>query len=1112
MRDGDDVVLRAGSAAAAAEIGRRMPMLGSLSGEAIRLDRTVRSEDTEEDPRVALDACRQFGLRSVLVTVVRDQSGPIGVLKLVDLLPGRFGDAEADSLEILAETLGAVLQRQRSGEEAARALRIQAGILAMQHRLATTGEDLQAAMELVTQCTLELTGADGVAIALVDGDDLVNRAASGVAAERVGIRIGRRGSLVGLAMDENEVLRCDDSELDDRVNREYFRAFGLRSAVVAPLRVDGATVGAIRVMCIRSNAFAPIDVGSLQIIGECLGVAMQRVEAAGRLHRSAAQYRLLFAAHPLPMWVYDAETLRFVAVNDSAIAQYGFSSDEFLAMTIRDIRPPSTWPAFDKSIAGLGDAPQSVGVWEHRRKDGTSIDVEVNLSTIMFGGRSARLALASDVTERRRTERQLAKSKGLLDMATRLSRVGGWTFDLPSRQFTWSDELCALYGLPAGTQLGIDKAYDFFTPSSRVLMDQAAALGRSEGASYDLELEANTADGRHIWVRAIGQIVRDATGAIVGGQGAVQDITEKKRADEKLRALAASLTTTLESITDAFYTLDNEWRFTYVNSKAERLLQHSRGEMMGRVIWDLLPRLIGTEFETRFREAMTSDRTVGFESFYEPWKQWFEVNAYPSEAGLTVYFHDTTARRLAQEGLRTLNETLEAKVAERTADLEQARLGAEAASRAKSAFVATMSHEIRTPMNGVIGMIDLLHQTQLAPEQSRMLGVARDSAHALLAIVEDILDFSKIESGKVELEHLPLSVAGVVEGVAALVVSMAAGKGVALKIDVDASLPATILGDAGRLRQVLINLLSNAIKFSAGGVAPSVSVRAAASDRDGGGLDVRLEVEDNGVGMDAETIARLFAPFSQADASTTRRFGGTGLGLAISRHLVALMGGSIEVRSEVGVGSVFTVRMPCIVAASSLVAVEPGPLIEVLAEASTAAQVALARNSCLVLVAEDNEINQQVIMLQLGRLGYRAEVVGDGRQALALWRSGRFGIVLTDLQMPEMDGYELTATIRASEIGGSGEGIPIIALTANAVKNEAARCRDAGMDDCLTKPVQMALLDATLRRWMGGRGDDGADNEKAGEPATTRDSPAVDSDRRDWTRTMPRGDRRGTQG
>ena len=616
-------------------------------------------------------------------------------------------------------------------------------------------------------------------------------------------------------------------------------------------------------------------------------------------------------------------------------------------------------------------------------------------------------------------------------------------------------------------------------------------------------------------------------------------------------------------------------------------------------------------------------------------------------------------QKRAEEALRHLNAELENKVLARTADLEQARHDAENANQAKSSFLAAMSHEIRTPMNGVIGMIDVLHQSSLKGFQVEMVDLIRESAYSLLGIINDILDFSKIEAGKLEVEHAPTRVAGVVEHVCGMLDSMAEKKGVELTLFTDPAIPAEVLGDPLRLRQVLVNIVNNAIKFSGKQQSGKVSVRAllvergpdehgrfplpnpppqagegaTESLRDVNQILLEFRITDNGIGMDEETLAGLFTPFTQADISTTRRFGGTGLGLSIAHHLMKLMGGKITVQSEPGKGSTFTVQLPfelpaevgrdlsrhddgvglkpeehmgghppdlqglsCLVvggaeslagdlstyltydgarveraqnladAAELAGTLPPGlwvwvidadgeppapdelraaarahlplpmpspqsspasgrgserekqlliPAVvigrgqrrklrvddaglvlvdgNVLTRGTLLKAVAIAagrtsveqetpppgksaekfsppsrddalRQGRLILVAEDNETNQKVILRQLALLGFAADVADNGRIALERWQGDGYALLLSDLHMPEMDGYELTAAIRAAEQGL--RHIPIVALTANALKGEADHCRAIGMDEYLSKPVQLADLKMALEKWL----------------------------------------------
>jgi signal transduction histidine kinase len=434
---------------------------------------------------------------------------------------------------------------------------------------------------------------------------------------------------------------------------------------------------------------------------------------------------------------------------------------------------------------------------------------------------------------------------------------------------------------------------------------------------------------------------------------------------------------------------------------------------------------------------------------------WFMIRQFTRPLGES-FNRMTDALAVSEKQIREQQELLERNVKDRTEQLEQATRTAQAASQAKSEFLANISHELRTPLNGVIGMLDIALDQDLNGELAEQLQTAQHCAHSLLSLLNDILDLSKIEAGKMTLETIPFDVRALMADCIKAHQPKAQENSVALLSEVSPNVPQEIIGDPLRIRQILANLISNAVKFTEHG---SVAVRMDGQFSHGSEFTLRFTVEDSGTGIPADKLLYIFDQFTQADGSVSRKYGGTGLGLAITRKLVELHRGEINVNSELGRGTAFTVTLQC--EARAAVSGNPGAST---APGSAASRAGVPDNAVRILVVEDNQVNQKVVTAVLRKRGFYIELANDGQEALnKLYKSAAFDLILMDVQMPVLDGLEATRLIRKEP---RWKQLPIIAMTAHAMNGDKERCLEAGMSGYISKPVHPSLLLSTVDEFL----------------------------------------------
>jgi PAS domain S-box-containing protein len=791
------------------------------------------------------------------------------------------------------------------------------------------------------------------------------------------------------------------------------------------------------------------------------------------------------------VWVFDGAG-RTLYANRAVADLLGVDESELVALTLFDpldeVGRAQMAAHLEDLAEGRVNESEVECLW-HRR-DGEQVWVLVRESTLYdeHGTVQGYLHSISDYSDRRRLFEEVQQSRTMLAEAQRIAKVGSWEWDLRRGRISASDELHAIYAIPREDFGGsFDAFMDLVHADDRSTVDAAVQAALEGEDAFEFEARVHRGDASTMWIRGRGEVFRDPHGEPVWARGTHQDISDVKRSALALQDLLAQNT-----LMQAVATAANEAETLAEVLGVGRSLLIDHDDWVRGVAFVLDPDRPGAVVALDPDvEPYPRERRIAVEVMRRRGQVWDEetdpqspaigfplVVAGEAVAVLVVTASTPFERHEMIRGMIEHAAVQLGRVAERekaARELAAARDAAMAASRQKSEFLAAMSHEIRTPLNGVIGLNDLLLRTELDAHQHRLAAGAQVASRALLAVINDILDFSKIEAGKLELESVDFEVRAVFDQVASVLAESARSKGLELLVSCHPDVPDWLNGDPTRLAQVLTNLGSNAVKFTPEG---EVSIRAVVHADDDGSVVLRVEVVDDGVGVEPEKLEHIFAPFTQADSSTTRQYGGTGLGLAISSEIVAALGGQIGADSEPGKGSSFwfTARF----ARARRRATEP---------AAGPARDALAGRT--VLVVDDNANNRLILGEHLGRwqaVATSADSVPVALEHLrAAAEAGRpVDAVLLDLAMPDLDGMDLAALVRADE---RLAGTPLIMLTSMDGPPDAT-LRDAGIVECLTKPVLARDVHEALVRALGSLPDEHPRRQngpaRTGEPSGVR--------------------------
>jgi len=788
----------------------------------------------------------------------------------------------------------------------------------------------------------------------------------------------------------------------------------------------------------------------------------ERREFEEKVKKSEEKFRKMFEMHDSIMYIIDPASGEIIDANISAAKFYGYSVEELRGMNISQINALSPSLVHEEMMKALRE-DKNFFIFPHKLKDGAIKTVEVHSSPVKIDDKEALFSVVIDVTAQKKAEMRLKESEEMLRAIYDILPVG---ISITDRNGNIVD--C---NIASEKLLGITKeeylTRNYKSKEWQVLRSDMTLMPTEEYPSvkalafqvpvYNEEMGIARDDGI-VWLSVSAMpIINESYGVVI----AYVDITQSRKKEEELNNERNFANTVFDTANSIIAVIDRNGSMVKFNKSAENFTGYSRDEIREPFFWAnfLLPEQRDS-VKSVFERVINGEITPRYENYW------------CSKDGKTKLFDWTNALILDDTERMTHLVTVGMDMTETKKiqkELLEAKLEAENANIAKSQFLANMSHEIRTPMNAIMGLSQLLLSMNLEHMQKDYVEKINSSSRLLLSIINDILDFSKIEAGILEFEYVNFNISDILSQLTAIFSQVAKNKGVELLFGVDSNIPTKLVGDKLRITQVLTNLLSNSIKFTQKGrIELEIKQKAVSDNR----LLLEFIVKDTGIGISEDQMHKLFMPFTQADVSTTRKFGGTGLGLAISKKIITAMGGHIYARSVVGEGSVFGFEIELETGSDYSVRVNESKIARIAHQnGDDNKKQTVSLKGIKVLLVEDNEVNTEVASRILTRVGAAVYTATNGKEAVLMMSENpsKYNIILMDIQMPIMGGYEASSVIRETN-----KDIPIIALTAAVMVEDKQKAIDAGMNDYVSKPIDMYELLNTVLKWASKDNTSGA--------------------------------------